>query len=71
MALQLLIAAVGARENGRTQNHPCDGGAHKNERQRQNLSQQKISSSCDRSHCFVCKGVAAADSVEGMQVRTL
>src|ERR1700722_5483568 len=39
--LQLLIASVSAREDGRTQNHPRNGGTHKDEGQRQNLSQQK------------------------------
>src|SRR4029077_18360204 len=31
MALQLLIAAVGAGENGGAENHPGDGGANENE----------------------------------------
>src|SRR5579863_9731203 len=49
MALQVLIAVVGTRENRCPKNCPCNGRAHKNEDQRQNLSQH---TNCPQCHIF-------------------
>jgi hypothetical protein len=42
MALELLIGAIGAREDGGAEHNPCDSGADENKSQGENLAQQDI-----------------------------
>jgi hypothetical protein len=42
MALELLIGTISTRENGGAEDNSCDGGAHKDKNQGENLAQQDV-----------------------------